>query len=89
MESIQERARTLIKLAGVDTIARKGDIAHSRWLSVTYKNVRMSTEELEVIKKVYPQYAYWLITGEIIPEAGQTSPEYDLANEKLDKPAGA
>ncbi len=87
MASIQERARTLIKKAGVDSIARESDIAHSRWLSVTYKKVRMSTEELEVIQKVFPRYRLWLISGEIAPEIGQTSPEYDKANSKLDSHA--
>lgn len=81
MGSIQERARTLIKRAGVDAIARESEIAHSRWLSVTYKKVRMSTEELEVIQRVFPQYRYWLISGEIAPEIGQTSPEYDEVRE--------
>lgn len=83
MESIQSRARTLIKTAGVDKVAKESEIPHSRWLSVTYKNVRMSTEELEVLKDLYPQYAYWLITGEIQPEFGQTSPDYDEVNSKL------
>lgn len=54
---------------------------------MTYKNVRMSTEELEVLKDLYPQYAYWLITGEIQPEFGQTSPDYDEVNSKLDNRA--
>jgi len=87
MGSIQERARTLIKKAGVDSIARESEIPHSRWLSVTYKKVRMSTEELEVIQKVFPSYRLWLISGEIAPEIGQTSPDYDDVNSKLDSQA--
>lgn len=84
MGSIQERARTLIKKAGVDSIARESEITHSRWLSVTYKKVRMSTEELDVIQRVFPNYRLWLISGEIAPEIGQTSPEYDEVNSKVD-----
>lgn len=87
MGSIQERARALIKKAGVDRIARESEIAHSRWLSVTYKKVRMSTEELEVIQRVFPEYRLWLISGEIAPEIGQTSPDYDEVNSKLDNHA--
>ena len=87
MESIQGRARTLVKIKGVDHIAKHSDIKASRWSSVTYKNVRMSTEELEVLKDMYPQYALWLISGEIQPDYGQTSPEYDEVNSKLDKRA--
>lgn len=89
MESIQERARSLIKRAGVDAVAKNSEIPHSRWLSVTYKNVRMSTNELEVLKNMFPSYALWLIAGTTEPSCGQTSPEYDEANEKLDKRAKA
>jgi hypothetical protein len=31
----------------------------------------------------YPQYRWWLTTGEVMPEIGQTSPEYDEANRNL------
>lgn len=48
-----------------------------------YKPVRMSTEELEVLQEIFPQYQLWLISGNIAPEVGQTSPEYDEANGKL------
>ncbi len=65
----------LIKSAGIDTLVRSSSIGFSRWKSVLYKGIRMSTQELEVLKEIYPQYSYWLMTGEVIPEAGQTSPE--------------
>ncbi len=87
MESTQNRARTLIKQYGVDRIGKETAIPYSRWVSVTYKNVRMSTEELDELKRLFPQYAYWLITGEVIPEAGQTSPDYDSVDSKLAGPA--
>lgn len=83
MESIQGRARTLIDKAGFDKLVREGDIGHSRWQSVRYKDIRMSTEEIEVLQKVFPEYALWLISGNIAPECGQTSPEYDEANRNL------
>lgn len=34
----------------------------------------MGTEELAVLVRLYPHYAFWLISGETAPEAGQTSP---------------
>nr|WP_074939007.1 hypothetical protein [Pseudomonas composti] len=83
MESIQSRARTLIDKAGLDRLVRNGAISYSRWQSVRYKDIRMSTEELDVLQAVFPEYRLWLISGEIIPESGQTSPEYDEANRKL------
>lgn len=87
MELIDERAKLLIKRVGIDQLVRGSDIGHSRWKNVLYKDVRMSTRELEVLKDLYPQYALWLISGEIKPEFGQTSPEYDEVNSKLDRRA--
>lgn len=83
MESIQSRARTLIDKAGFDTLVRKGTIGYSRWQSVRYKDIRMSTEEIEVLQEIFPQYRLWLISGEIAPEISQTSPDYDEANRNL------
>ena len=46
----------------------------------------MSTEELEVLQAIFPMYRLWLISGEVMPECGQTSPEYDEANRNLKSP---
>lgn len=35
--------------------------------------------------ELYPNYALWLASGNIAPEIGQTSPEYDEASKKLDE----
>ena len=83
MESIQNRARTLISKAGMDRLVKESEIGFQRWHSVRFKNVRMSTEELEVLQALFPSYRLWLICGEIAPEIGQTSPEYDEASSKL------
>lgn len=87
MESIEERAKQLISKAGFDRLIRESDIGHARWKSVRYRNIRISTNELEVLEQVFPQYALWLISGRIAPEIGQTSPEYDEVNSKLDSHA--
>lgn len=83
MESIQARARTLISMAGMDRLVKESQIGFQRWHSVRYKDVRMSTEELEVLQEMFPGYRLWLISGEIAPQAGQTSPAYDEANRNL------
>lgn len=84
MESIQGRARTLIDKAGIDRLVRHGEISHSRWQSVRYKDIRMSTEELEVLQGLFPQYRLWLISGDVMPECGQVSPAYEEANQNFD-----
>lgn len=77
MELIEDRARLLIKKAGLDLLVRSSEIGNSRWKAVLYKGVRMSTNELEVLNKLYPNYSLWLISGKIAPEIGQTSPDYN------------
>ncbi|EZN60334.1 hypothetical protein PALA31_05488 [Pseudomonas aeruginosa] len=67
----------------MDRLVKESEIGFQRWHSVRFKSVRMSTEELEVLQVLFPSYRLWLICGEIAPEIGQTSPEYDDANSKL------
>lgn len=74
MQTIKERAKLLIDLAGFTRLIREGDIAASRWQSVRYKAIRMSTEELEVLQRMFPEHALWLISGRECPEYGQIAP---------------
>lgn len=83
MESIQDRAITLIYKAGLDDLVRRSAINYSRWKNLRHKKVRVSTEEVEVLVGLYPEYALWLASGKTAPECGQTSPEYDEANRNL------
>jgi hypothetical protein len=36
-----------------------------------------------VLVKLFPSYALWIASGQVAPEAGQTSPDYDEANRNL------
>ncbi|MFC2974083.1 hypothetical protein ACFOJE_17935 [Azotobacter bryophylli] len=83
MESIQDRAIALIYKAGLDDLVRQSEINWSRWKNLRHKKARISTEEIEVLVKIYPRYALWLASGQIAPECGQTSPEYDEARSAL------
>jgi len=84
MESIDSRVRTLVDKAGLDELVKKTDISSTRWRTVRYdKRTRISTQEVEALAVLYPQYALWLASGQIAPDAGQTSPEYDEANRNL------
>ncbi len=86
MESSADRARSLIKTVGPKKLSQMSETDHSRWLNVSKGAVRVSTGELDVLVKIYPQYALWLASGQIAPEAGQTSPDYDEANRNLSEP---
>lgn len=77
MESSADRARLLIKQIGPKKLSVLSGTDHSRWLNVSKGAVRVSSEEIDVLVQLYPQYALWLASGEIIPEKGQTSPAHD------------
>ncbi len=57
-----------------------------RWGIYRSGKVRLSAAEIEAVIKVFPNCALWLASGKIASEIGQTSPSYDEANEKLEKP---
>lgn len=83
MTSSADRARLLIKKLGPKKASEMGGGDHDRWKSVSKGAVRVSTEEIDVLVNIYPHYALWLASGQIAPEIGQTSPEYDEANRNL------
>lgn len=83
MESIQDRAIALIYKAGLDELVRHSEITWSRWKNLRHRKARISTEEIEVLVKMFPGYALWIASGQVAPDSGQTSPEYDEAHSSL------
>jgi len=77
MESSADRARFLIKRVGPKKLSQLSGTDHSRWLNVSKGAVRVSSEEIDVLVSVFPQYALWIASGQVIPESGQTSPDMD------------
>ncbi len=64
----------LIKTVGPKKLSQLSGTDHSRWLNVSKGAVRVSTEEIDVLVKLYPKYALWLASGQIGPEICQPSP---------------
>lgn len=58
-------------------------IERYRWGNIRNGKARLSDAEIDAVVRLFPNYALWLASGEIAPECGQTSPEYDLANSNL------
>jgi len=46
---------------------------------------KINGEHIEKIIEKFPEYAYWLTTGETLPEAGQISPELEETRRNLSK----
>lgn len=70
-------ARDLEQLTGID---------RDKWYALRNGRRRANEEDLTALATAFPDYAFWLISGRIAPEAGQVSPNYDEANEKLPTP---
>ncbi|EMO5082934.1 DNA-binding protein [Pseudomonas aeruginosa] len=86
---ITERALLLIGRSNLSALTRAGDTDYNRWVSIKRGRARVGAEEIEILGKVYPEYRWWLSTGEVMPEVGQTSPAFDEANQNLtDQNAG-
>lgn len=83
MDEIRDRAVLLVRLAGPKKLSQLGETNHERWKNISKGAIRMGTEEIGVLVKMYPQYALWLASGNTAPEIGQTSPDYDTAQSNL------
>jgi hypothetical protein len=66
----------LVKLLGPKkTSLHGGD--YDRWRSISKGAIRVSTLEIDVLVKLYPQYALWLVTGSATPALPQATPGGD------------
>jgi hypothetical protein len=80
---MHDRVLKLLDETSLKELAEVNSKEYVRWQSVKRGRARISTEEIEQLSKVYPSYRWWLMTGEVMPDKGQTSPEYDQANSNL------
>lgn len=83
---IKERLIAIIKWKGIKNpeLEELTGISRYTWQNIRNKPDRaIKEEEIEAIAALYPEYRLWLISGEVAPEIGQTSPEYDEANATL------
>jgi len=49
-------------------------IKKQTWANITHGKQRANSDTLEAIGKKWPQYAYWIMTGETDEKNGHTSP---------------
>jgi hypothetical protein len=69
--------KKLEQLTGID---------REKWYALRRGGRRINEDDIKALVELAPEYALWMVTGKIAPEAGQASPEYDEANENLPKP---
>ena len=83
MSDIDNRALLLLSMAKLQDLAEPGSKDYMRWQNVKRQRVRITTDEIETLARTFPSYRWWLLTGDVMPDKGQTSPEYDEANRNL------
>lgn len=67
-------AKRLEELSGID---------REKWYALRKGGRRANEDDISSIVKIHPEYALWLASGQIAPECGQTSPDYDEGQPKL------
>lgn len=77
MTDITDRALLLINKASLDELTRAGATNYPRWTNLKRGRARIGAEEIETLGRVFPKYRWWLMTGEVAPEIGQTSPDLE------------
>jgi DNA-binding Xre family transcriptional regulator len=84
---IKQRVLVILKTSGVrlPELEERTGISRYTWnnLKNTARSREIKADEIEAVVKLYPQFALWIVSGNIAPESGQTSPEYDEANRNL------
>lgn len=58
-------------------------ISRYRWQNIKSGKARLTDAEIEAVMTLFPQYRWWLMTGDVLPEIGQTSPDYEDASAQL------
>lgn len=70
-------AKKLEELTGID---------REKWYALRNDKRRANEDDIEAIVRIAPEYALWLVTGEIAPSVGQVSPDYEEADALLQGP---
>lgn len=85
-DTLTDRALQLINAASLVELSKAGETDYPRWVNIKRGRARVGADEIEILAKVFPCYRWWLLTGEVLPDNGQTSPDYDEANRNLANP---
>ncbi|MBV7564585.1 DNA-binding protein [Pseudomonas sp. sia0905] len=78
-----DRALQLLNATSLKELADVNSKDYLRWQNIKRGRARLGADEVELLGQTYPQYRWWLMTGEVMPDKGQISPDYDEANRNL------
>jgi hypothetical protein len=76
--SFQERIEEVINTRNPTKRFREMEeltgISAKTWTNISYRKQKANQEHLEALFKAFPQYAFWLATGQTREDVGDTSP---------------
>ena len=89
---MKNRLKIIYKESGwsIPHISYLSGLSETKWQGALYGKTRVNSDIIEAVKKLWPQYLYWLVSGDTCPECGQISPQDEklrLAREALDRDA--
>jgi len=67
----------------VDEFSLQTGIKSGQISSIENNRQKLYGWQIQAISTVWPEFAYWLATGQTIPEAGQISPEIEETRKNL------
>jgi transcriptional regulator with XRE-family HTH domain len=82
---IGKRIEKLRKFKGLSRrkLEQETGITDYTWQSVEIGRQLANEEHIKALCKIWPEYKYWLVFGETMPEYGQISPEIEETQQKL------
>ncbi|MFA5016209.1 MAG: DNA-binding protein [Methylobacter sp.] len=85
MNNINSRFNYLLDYMGLSNpvLERHTGIKSTIWANVRNGKSRVNEDHLEAINKMWPQYSYWITTGQTLVDAGQISPEIEETRKNL------
>lgn len=76
---MREKIRAIREIKGLSRteFAKETGVPAKTWENVENGLQKANEDHLKAVAKRWPEYAYWLMTGNTIPEAGQISPDME------------
>lgn len=73
---------------GFNKATEQTGISKSTWSQINTGRQDPGGKTLEAVCQLYPEYAFWLMTGRIDPEHGHTSPDLEQLEQLKKKVSG-
>lgn len=66
-------------------LEKETGIPEYTWKAVEGGKQKPNEDHIEALSKLWPEYKFWLVFGETMPECGQISPELEKIRVSLKK----